>query len=351
MDLAGLGVAQRGRGRHGRALRRARPGALAAALACALAAGHAAAHPLAPSLLELREEGGGRVLARLVSPRVLAAPPPRPLLPARCRPAGPARVFADGARSVAEQELDCGPAGLAGAELGADGLGAAGGQLVVRAVGPDGRARELLLHAGRERAVLVTRPDGLSAAAAYARLGAAHLATGLDHLLFVAGLLALVRPARRLAGTLTAFTAGHALTLGLVAAGAPAPSAALVEPAIAASLLALGLELAEVSRGAAPGPLSRAPYAMASAFGLLHGLGFAGALRGAGLPEASLPLAVGAFHAGIEAAQLAAVAAIAAAGVVLRRAPRGWAQPGAFAVGVGGLGAFLLIDRLAALAR
>ena len=329
--------------------RRRAPLACALALAALLAPARAPAHPLAPSLLELREEAGGRVLARFVSPRLVAGPAVRPLLPARCRPLGRPRVAAEGPRAVAEQRLDCGPAGLAGAELGAENLAAARGQLIARTVAPDGRSREYLLHAGRERVTLAPRSDARAVAVDYARLGAGHLASGLDHLLFVAGLCALVRPARRLAATLTAFTAGHAATLGLVAFGAPAPPPGLVEPAIAATLVALGLELVEAANGGAPGPLARRPFALAGAFGLLHGLGFAGALRAVGLPDASLALAVGAFHAGIEAAQLGVVLVLAGAALALRRAPGGLARPAAVAWGVGGFGAFLLVDRVAAL--
>jgi len=362
VDLADLGVAgrrramsrprgdattagARGRARGGARTAAARRAAAVATLVAAALAAAAGAHPLAPSLLVLREGPGGAVDARFATPRVAAGPPVRPVLPARCAPQDAARLVLEGSRAVVSQALDCGPAGLAGAEIGAERLDA-GGQLVVRVERRDGAREELLLHADRPRAVLAARPRARDVALAYARLGAAHLAGGLDHLLFVAGLFGLVRGARSLAATLTAFTLGHGATLGLVAAGAPAPPAALVEPAIAASLVVLALELLDGGRGA-PGALARRPLAMAAAFGLLHGLGFAGALREAGLPPASLALAVGAFHAGIEAAQLAFVLALAAAALALRgRLAR--ARAAALGVAVGGLGALLLVERVAA---
>jgi hypothetical protein len=319
----------------------------AAGGACALlAAAAAAAHPLAPSLLELEEQGGGRVLARFTAPRVASGGGrAAPVLPERCRPAGAPRPRAEGARIVSEQRLDCGPAGLAGAEIGARGLAETASAMLVRVVLASGAEHQALLVASRPRFSLPERASALDLVADYGRLGAAHLAGGLDHLLFVAGLFLLVPGTRRRIATLSAFTVGHGATLSLVAPGAAAPPALLVEAGIAASLVALALELAG-SRG----PVGARPALASGAFGLLHGLGFAGALREVGLPEDALPLALFSFHAGIELAQLAVVAALAAAARALREVrPSGPALPGrALAChALGGLGAFLLLERVA----
>jgi hypothetical protein len=326
-----------------RALRRA---ALAAGLA--LTAGSAAAaHPLAPSLLELEATGGGRVLARFTAPLVARGKARvEPVLPERCRAAGPAQARADAARTRSEQLFDCGAAGLAGAEIGARGLTETASGLIVRIALPDGAVQQALLSAARPRFEVPERASAARVLRDYTRLGAAHLAGGLDHLLFVAGLFLLVPGRRRLVATLSAFTLGHSATLSLVALGVASPPAALVEVGIAASLVALALELAGGGRGL----LGARPGLASGGFGLLHGMGFAGALREIGLPADAVPLALFSFNAGIELAQLACVALLASAALALRAARAGGAALPARALAshaLGGLGAFLVLDRLA----
>ena len=153
------------------------------------------------------------------------------------------------------------------------------------------------------------------------RLGAAHIATGWDHLAFVSGLALGGRTARDVIVAATGFTVGHAVTLALGAVGAIVLPAALVETAIAASIAAVAIE----NLAAPPPPRRRA--ASAAAFGLLHGLGFAGALRDIGLPVGARILAILGFNVGIEVGQLAFLAALglglAAAGGGRQRLVRG----------------------------
>ena len=329
--------------RGARCVRAAAAGALAL-----LAAGAAGAHPLAPSLLELEAREDGRVLARFTAPRAPSGGARAlPVLPERCRPSGEAaRPRFEDARVVSEQLLDCGPRGLAGAEIGASGLAETASAMIVRVALPGGAEHQALLVASRPRFAVPARASATRVLEDYGRLGAAHLAGGLDHLLFVAGLCLLVPRARPLVATLTAFTLGHSATLSLVALGAPSPPAVLVEVGIAASIVALALELASGARG----PLAARPGIASGGFGLLHGMGFAGALREIGLPADALPLALFSFNAGIELAQLAFVALLAAAAFALRAAcSDGGPLPGrAFAChALGGAGAFLLLERVA----
>jgi hypothetical protein len=327
---------------------RRRAGARRAAALCAwLAAVPAAGHPLAPSLLELEEGEAGRVVARLAAPRVAGAGRVEVGLPERCRAAGPPRAWAEADRLVSEQVLDCGRAGLAGAEIAARGLAATGTDLLLHVERASGRAQQALLTAARPSLRLPERASSLRVGADYARLGAEHLAGGLDHLLFVAGLFLLGGGPRRLVGALSAFTLGHSATLGLVALGVASPPAALVEIGIAASLVAQALALAARARAVEPQrAAARGPWRLAAGFGLLHGMGFAGALREVGLPEHAVPEALLAFNVGIELAQLGFVALLAGAarGLAALRVPAGrWP-----AHALGGLGAFLVLDRLAA---
>lgn len=136
--------------------------------------------------------------------------------------------------------------------------------------------------------------------ARYLELGAAHLFAGADHLLFVLALVLLAARVRPLVATVTAFTAGHSLTLAAVALGGLALPQAWAELAIAITLVVVALQVLE------PRPRIHGP-ALAGAFGLVHGLGFAGALGELGLPaHARVPALLG-FNVGIELAQLALV--------------------------------------------
>jgi hydrogenase/urease accessory protein HupE len=144
----------------------------------------------------------------------------------------------------------------------------------------------------------------------YALLGVEHIVIGVDHLLFLFGLLVVCRRARTVAVIVTCFTAAHSVTLALAALHVVTLSARIVEPLIAASIVAVGVE--NMIRGVEPD--RRWPsgwvlirWTLAFAFGLIHGLGFAGALEDIGLGRDGAPLAAPliAFNLGIEIGQLA----------------------------------------------
>ena len=118
------------------------------------------------------------------------------------------------------------------------------------------------------------------------------------------GLLLLVGWNRRLIYTVTAFTLGHSVTLAMVTLGLFDYPVSLVEFMIALSIYVLAVELARGSAGA----LWRQPWWLAGGFGLLHGMGFAGALAETGLPQSNVPLALLFFNVGIELGQLAFIA-------------------------------------------
>jgi hydrogenase/urease accessory protein HupE len=140
------------------------------------------------------------------------------------------------------------------------------------------------------------------AAFEFVRLGVEHILGGYDHLLFLAALLLGVRGLRSVIATVTAFTAAHSLTLAAAALGVLELPPSIVEPAIAASIVYVGLE--NLLRGKID---SR--WKLTFAFGLIHGFGFAGALRelGLGTAAAELLTALGSFNAGVEIGQLAVV--------------------------------------------
>ena len=161
--------------------------------------------------------------------------------------------------------------------------------------------------------------------------GVLHILTGWDHLLFLAALILVVERPWALAGVVTGFTAGHTITLGLAALEGVSLPPGLTESAIAFSIAYIGFE------NTRPAP-SRHRWAAAMLFGLVHGFGFAGALRGRLPPDLLVPSLLF-FNLGIEAGQLGAVAL---AWPVLRLARR-WAKP--LSWGIASLGALLCVFR------
>ncbi len=271
------------------------------------------AHPLAPVLLDVREEADGVVRVAWKTPLLRPrGPVAAPVLPAGCTTVDPPAGAVEGAGVVTRWTARCGP--LVGQRLGIEGLA---GPLtgVVRIGLADGRVVQSVVSAPGELVLVPPRPRRRDVVASYLRLGVEHILAGPDHLLFVAGLVLLARTARRILATVTAFTAGHSVTLSLAALDLARVPQDAVELAIAASVLVLAVEVARDRDGDTVA--GRRPWALAFGFGLLHGLGFASALREAGLPAGEVPLALLAFNTGIELGQVAFVAVVLAAWRVL----------------------------------
>ena len=136
-------------------------------------------------------------------------------------------------------------------------------------------------------------------------LGLRHILGGYDHLLFLVALLLGVCRLRSVVTTVTAFTLAHSVTLSLAVLGFAAAPPAIVEPLIAASIVFVGIENLVRDPGA-----SR--WKLTFAFGLVHGFGFAGALRdlGIGADAAGVSVPLACFNVGVEAGQLAVVVAL-----------------------------------------
>jgi hydrogenase/urease accessory protein HupE len=324
--------------------------AIVAVVAVAGLAGSVAAHPLAPSMLEVTEHAGGRVEVTwktpLLQPRGGAL---EPVLPERCVPTAPPRAERDAGAVLLRWSAECGAEGLVGASLHVAGLATSGTDALVRIVPLEGPSVQVLLSADRDRFVVPAQQVASEVAREYLKLGFEHIVGGLDHLLFVLGLVLLLPAWRRLVPVVTAFTVGHSVTLALVSLGVVRISPGPVEVAIAASILVLALRLC--GDRAAPEPRRVPLWALAGGFGLLHGLGFAGALAEVGLPAAEIPLALLAFNVGIELGQLLFVAALLALGAAFKALPsdlpRSWARVPAYAMG--SLAAFWCLQRTAAL--
>jgi hydrogenase/urease accessory protein HupE len=282
------------------------------AIVLGLVGAPALAHPLAPSLLDLRESAGGRVEVAWKT-TLFRAPgsDPEPLLPSRCQAATARVTTTEAADTRARWTVDCGAPGLVGGAVGiADSASPEGGpapSAVVRIALADGRVLEGVVSPDHPF-IVPARLQPLVLARASTLRGVRHVLRAPDHLLFLLGLVLLAGTGRRLLATVAAFVLAHSLTLTLATVGAIAGPAPLVDTAIAASVLVVAVELARRPRP--PTLIGRHPWATATVFGLLHGLAFAAALREAGSPTRTDPLALLGFNAGIEAAQLAFVLAV-----------------------------------------
>jgi hypothetical protein len=168
-------------------------------------------------------------------------------------------------------------------------------------------------------------------------------------LLFVAGLMLIVRDWRKLVKAITAFTVAHSITLTCATLGWLTLPSAPVETMIAISIVMVAAEIVRMERGQLSLAIVR-PWMVAFAFGLLHGFGFAGALVELGLPQGDIPLALLAFNIGVELGQLAFIAVLLSAVYAVRQViaiPREAIVASAYSIGI--VAAFWSVERLDAM--
>ncbi|MEH6551293.1 MAG: HupE/UreJ family protein [Pseudomonadales bacterium] len=268
-------------------------------------AGSALAHPLAPSLLELRENDSGLVEVKWKTP-LKSAPGSRisPVLPAHCQQVSELTNLVEGTGRVYLWQVNCASQGLVGHAVGVEEIRSSKTNAMVRVQLQDGRRYMQMLTPDQPAFVVPARQSVGQVFFQYLKLGVEHLLTGIDHMLFVVALTMLVGINRSLVWTITLFTIGHSITLSLAALGFVSFSEGFAEVLIALSIVvAVGGVIDEGRRDW----LSKRPWLMAGSFGLLHGLGFAGALTEVGLPQEEIPMALAAFNVGLELGQLALV--------------------------------------------
>ena len=244
--------------------------------------------------------------------------------------------------------IDAGSTGLAGKRIEFPGLQGTITDVLVRVEMLDGRSWTTIVHASQPWVEITAAQTRLQVMGSFVVQGIRHILFGADHMLFVLGLLLIVKDRWMLLKTITAFTVAHSITLAIATFGYAEAPVLPLNAAVALSILFLGPEIVRSWRGETSFTI-RHPWVVAFAFGLLHGFGFASALTSAGLPKAELPIALLSFNVGVEIGQLSFVALI----LLLERSfrilrvrwPR-WAEalPG---YAVGSLGAFWTIQRLA----
>jgi hydrogenase/urease accessory protein HupE len=244
--------------------------------------------------------------------------------------------------------LHCGNKGLIGT-FAVDGVGKRYSAALVKVYWLDGQSRVYTLTNGQPKVQLYGSADDRRGrgeiASAYVVLGIEHILSGFDHLLFVFGLLFLVGFQRKLVWTITAFTAAHSLTLASAALGLLTLRSPPVEATIALSIVLVAGEALHKRMTLA----RRWPALLAFLFGLVHGLGFAGALKDIGLPQNYLPTALLTFNVGVEIGQLITVATAWLVWRLLRR--WSWVGIGRTPVlyGIGSMAAYWSWLRVAAI--
>jgi hypothetical protein len=277
----------------------------------------AQAHRFAPSLLKVTEIADQQYSVVWKTPaQGTSATPLRPLWPESCEITNSSQV-----NSWQMRCAQLGDDGLVGETLGVEALGANQASAMVMVSLLDGRSYQQVLNAGQPAFVIPAESSAGEVMADYSVLGMEHIWGGLDHLLFVFGLLLLVGGGTRLLWTITAFTLGHSITLSLVTLGYFDYPVALVEFVIALSIFVLAVELTRASKHDV---LWRNPWWLAGGFGLLHGMGFAGALAETGLPQDNLPLALLFFNVGIEIGQIAFILAVLGIWLLIRKPLAPW---------------------------
>jgi len=303
------------------------------------------AHELRLALLELRETAPGTYSVLWKKPAGSDLRDAQPQFPAGSR-IGSAVERVSNADSESERyTLNC-PGGLEGRPFSLTGSAAGVFDVLVRLVPVDGTTQIVRMTPDHPMAELERAPDGWKQAMTFFRLGLEHILMGVDHLLFVLGLLMIVRNRWMLLKTITAFTLAHSLTLAAATLGwAHVPTSPL-NAAIALSILFLGPEMVRVHRGQSSLAIEH-PWIVAFAFGLLHGFGFASGLTALGLSRAEIPLALLLFNVGVEAGQLFFVGLILLLIASFRVLQVQWARWAEWipAYTVGALGAYWTIQR------
>jgi hydrogenase/urease accessory protein HupE len=248
------------------------------------------------------------------------------------------------------------PGGLTGGKIHIADLAATMTDVLARIENLDGTTQVTRVTPSSPSFVVAAAPSSLEVTWTYLVLGVEHILFGVDHLLFVLALLVLVKGWRKLVGTITAFTIAHSVTLAAATLGFVHVPSKPVEATIDLSIVFVACEIVHRRQGRS-GLTEMWPWVIAFSFGLLHGLGFASALREVGLPQNAIPLALLFFNIGVELGQLLFIGSVMAVIAVAVRAAKKFARSSVApqsvlawcenisAYAIGGVAAFWLIQR------
>jgi hydrogenase/urease accessory protein HupE len=276
-------------------------------LCFSLIAATAQAHDSRPLFIEVTEgASGGVTLLWRTPPSIPPNAQPDVTLP-DCAPLTQVAISGEG---IGRRLYRC-PDDLGGIALAIEYPGANPSiSSLLRVIHANGETATVLAGPGESRILLPDEVSTLSVLRDYIALGIEHILGGIDHLLFVACLVLIAGTIRRTIVTVTGFTLAHSVTLSLAALDVVRLPTPPVEAAIALSIVLLARELLLGPRNTLTW---RRPIVVAGFFGLLHGFGFASALREIGLPQSEIPTALFAFNLGVEVGQIAFVIVFMAA--------------------------------------
>jgi hydrogenase/urease accessory protein HupE len=265
------------------------------------------ADKLAPSLLQIDEIQANHYQVLWRTP-IGAKISPEPILPESCQSDTPS--IAQENTKLERRWLATCDGGLKGKTLAVDALAASQTIAMLRFQPLTGNLQQVMLIPEASKYIVPKMSSGESVFSQYIRLGFEHILGGNDHLFFVTALLLLAGSWLAVVKTVSAFTLGHSVTLALVSFELITVWPPLVELSIAATILILALELSRPRLSDTQPYIKRHPWLVASLFGLIHGLGFAGALQEIGIPASDVVSALLAFNVGIELGQLAFVGVV-----------------------------------------
>ncbi|HLX95432.1 MAG TPA: HupE/UreJ family protein [Verrucomicrobiae bacterium] len=308
------------------------------------------AHPLMNAYLEMVESNDGTTSVTWRHPPAASGMNLEPLYPAGVKIVA-AQTPQDEDGLISERYILRGASRFwSGCFIGLKGTTSSATEVLVRLELANGQTRVAVLRSPVDVFVVPKQAGHGQAAAAYFQLGMAHILTGVDHLLFVLGLLILVPRPMMLIKTITAFTLAHSLTLAVATLGYASAPLPPLNVAIALSIFYLGPEIVRKQRGGTSLTI-RHPWLVAFVFGLLHGFGFASGLTSLGLPHTDIPFALLMFNLGVEFGQLGFVLVVLALVHSFHRLEIVWPRWVAAlpCYTVGSLGAFWTIQRAAIL--
>ena len=270
-----------------------------------------------------------------------------PLLPDNCEATSRIVTSMSGGSFSDRWSASC-PGGLTDGTIYIDGLSGTLTDTLVRISLADGTSRVSRLTPATPSFQVPATPTWTRTAVTYLGLGVEHILLGIDHLLFVLALLLLVQGWRKVIVTISAFTVAHSLTLAAATLGFVHVPQRPVEAVIALSIVLVAAEIVHRQQGKRS-IAQQWPWAIAFTFGLLHGLGFAGALNEIGLPQQAIPLALLFFNLGVELGQILFIAGAFVVWAMLKpvlvRLPRTIEYAPAYAIGI--VAAFWTIERIA----
>jgi len=269
-----------------------------------------------------------------------------PVLPAFLQQMGPGSTRLVPGAQVEYSSYSTGGQALTGTAISIDGLAAIPVDVMLRISLNDGSKHTAMLRSTNVSFLIPEQATRTELAISYWQMGTIHILEGFDHLLFLLTLLLIVTGFIPLLKTITAFTIAHSITLALATLGLVHIPPVPTEAVISLSIVLLAVEVVHKNQGQLTWS-ERFPWLVAFTFGLVHGLGFAGALAEIGVPSNEVPLALLMFNVGVETGQVMFVTVVALLLAGLHRIHTHSALTLARATpyAIGGVAAFWTIER------